>query len=299
MNVPSRSRDRGEVYTIEPLALTLEGRSASIGSEPRPGLTVVFLGEVDLSQVERVREQAILYQKPSYTTFVVKAVALAVRDHPHANRRVCRGGAWPFGGLRTQSFLHRDLAVAMDREVPGSEATPSVDVLEDADEALLEKINADLRALTKDGVSPHGLASQFGGLMARLPAWVTRRWFRGKLESPEFWARHRGGAILVSSPPKDGIDTILETGPYPIVVTFGLVKDRPVVVEGEVVVRKTFNLSLQFDRRVMTASLAARFFHRIVEILEKAEVEMKPYLLDEVPMTREDFPTVDEARTQF
>jgi len=70
-------------------------------------------------------------------------------------------------------------------------------------------------------------------------------------------------------------------------------------MEREIVARPTFNLSLNYDRSVMTGAQAARFFNRIIEILERAEVEMKPYLLEEAPPTREDFPTVNEPSTKL
>ncbi len=50
--------------------------------------------------------------------------------------------------------------------------------------------------------------------------------------------------------------------------SFGLAKPRPVVRDGSVVVRPTFTLTLNLDRRLMAGAQAARFFERIVELLE-------------------------------
>jgi hypothetical protein len=74
--------------------------------EIRPGNTVTFLHEVDLSEVENVRlaAKAAGSEAPSYTAFVVKAVALALRDCCYANRRIW-GWRWvPFMGRDSNSF---------------------------------------------------------------------------------------------------------------------------------------------------------------------------------------------------
>ena len=89
--------------------------------------------------------------------------------------------------------------------------------------------------------------------------------------------KYRGGAVLVSSPAKYGVDAILGTWPHPVGISFGLVKPRPVVVEGAIVARPTFFLTLNFDRRVMAGAQAARFFKRIVDILEHPVREMDDF----------------------
>src|SRR4051812_716411 len=96
------ARDDG--FAIEPRNKFFEANRSIVEHEMRPGRTVSFLSEVDLTQVERVRKDAPTTNKPSYTTLVVKAVALALRDFPYANRRVCRRGIWPFAGHRLQAF---------------------------------------------------------------------------------------------------------------------------------------------------------------------------------------------------
>jgi hypothetical protein len=50
-------------------------------------------------------------------------------------------------------------------------------------------------------------------------------------------------------------------------MSYGLVKDRPYVVDGEVTVRPTCFLTMNFDRRVMAGGQAGRFFARVSELL--------------------------------
>jgi pyruvate/2-oxoglutarate dehydrogenase complex dihydrolipoamide acyltransferase (E2) component len=66
--------------------------------------------------------------------------------------------------------------------------------------------------------------------------------------------------------------------PSPLGVSFGLVKARPVVRAGQIVACPTFNLVVNFERTIMAGAQAARFFKRIVDILEHAQTEMAPFL---------------------
>ena len=57
-------------------------------------------------------------------------------------------------------------------------------------------------------------------------------------------------------------------------ISFGLVKPRPIVRGTDIVACPTFTLTLNFDRRVMAGAQAARFFKRIIDVLERAETEL-------------------------
>lgn len=59
--------------------------------------------------------------------------------------------------------------------------------------------------------------------------------------------------------------------PWPIGFSFGLVKDRPIVVNGLVVARPTMMLIMSFDRRLMAGAPAARFFNAVATSLQDAE----------------------------
>ena len=75
----------------------------------------------------------------------------------------------------------------------------------------------------------------------------------------------------MSSPAKYGVDALVTSWSWPIGVSFGYVKERPVVRDGKVVAGPTFNLILNFDRRIMAGAQSARFFARIKEYLENPE----------------------------
>ena len=49
------------------------------------------------------------------------------------------------------------------------------------------------------------------------------------------------------------------------------IRDRAMVVDGEICVRKMFYLSPSFDHRIIDGAVAARFIARVKELLETPE----------------------------
>jgi pyruvate/2-oxoglutarate dehydrogenase complex dihydrolipoamide acyltransferase (E2) component len=245
----------------------------SIGErEIRPGLTITFMAEVDLSAIERVR--AASRRKPSYTAFVAAAVAGAVREFPYANRRIVRRPYFPFRRTALQTFERVDIAVACERDIEGIEVATWVDVLRDADTLSLTDITGWLAALARTDETTSPKWKAYRDAIERLPRWLSCLIIGLPVHVPWLWDRWRGGAVLISSPARYGVDAVLGSWTCPIGVSFGLVRDRPVVVGGKVEVRPTFSLTVNWDRRVMAGAQAARFFRRIVERLERADVEL-------------------------
>ena len=76
---------------------------------------------------------------------------------------------------------------------------------------------------------------------------------------------------MISSPAKYGVDMMVGHWPWPVGFSFGLVKERPVAVDGQVLARPTMTLIMSFDRRLMAGAPAARFFNAVAQALETAE----------------------------
>ncbi|HEV3021015.1 MAG TPA: 2-oxo acid dehydrogenase subunit E2, partial [Pirellulales bacterium] len=75
-------------FVIEPRNKFVEANRFLVEREIRSSVTVTFQHLVDLTQVDAVRSAAAAdgRPRPSYTAFVVKAVAGALREFPYANR---------------------------------------------------------------------------------------------------------------------------------------------------------------------------------------------------------------------
>src|SRR5262245_21473698 len=142
-------------FTIEPKDRFFQTLCSLPEKEIRPGPAVAFTSLVDLTNVEALRSASGLSgkRKVSYTAFVVKAVALGLKEFPYANRRGFRRLGLPFLGPRLQRFQACDIAVAVERDVPGRESVAFVDVLRNADQRSLEEITDWLRDLGESDVT--------------------------------------------------------------------------------------------------------------------------------------------------
>jgi pyruvate/2-oxoglutarate dehydrogenase complex dihydrolipoamide acyltransferase (E2) component len=243
-----------------------------LNAENRSDHKVGMISEVDLSSVERLRSEAEILcgTRPSYTALVAKAVSMALRQHPHANRIPIER---PF--YRRIVQLHDvHITVAVERDKPGMEQAAFAGTIRETDRKDLAEITRELRGLAQATPETCPRWKLFKWLVESLPSFISSRiisvprWFAG------LWVEHRGGAVLISSPAKYGVDVIVGTWPWPLGFSFGLVKDRPVAVNGHVEVRPTMALTMSFDRRLMGGAPAARFFKCVVDILENAEVEL-------------------------
>lgn len=232
-------------------------------------VSVSFSSTIDLSAIEAVRAEAARSGrcKPSYTAFVVKALASALREYPYANRKVFRS-PWRLGGPWLYNFSQIDITVAAERDVPGREYVAFVDVLREADGKSLDEINEWLVALAHSDEDNNQQWREFSALVRRLPWRLSALILRLPTWIPSWWVRYRGAAILVSSPAKYGVESMNASWAWPIGVSFGFVQPKPVVRDGEVVVRPCFELLVNWDRRVMAGAAAARFFKRVCELLE-------------------------------
>ena len=263
-------------YTVEPFSRYVSAHRKIVESEMRPKYTVSFLHEVDLTGVEALRARAAAAggTKPSYTAFVAKAVARALRDFPYANARLCGWPGVPFFRTRLQRFHACDVAVAVERNLEGIDVATFVDVLRDVERFPLASITDWLHALSTGDAAKIRQWREFSTLLTRFPVWLSTRIVSLPLRFPAMWLKYRGGAVLISSPAKYGVDSVTGSWPWALGVSFGVVKLRPAVRDGEIVARRSFTLTLNFDRGFMAVAPAARFFRRLVEVLENAETSL-------------------------
>ena len=259
--------------TYRPWNKFFEANRRIVAYEIRPHNTVTFWSEVDLTEVDEVRRAADR-QRSSYTAFVTKALAIALREFPCANRRVCRRPWLPFSRWRLQQFHQSDISIARELGVSDAEGMAFVDVLRDADQLSLAEITDWLGKLGTCDEQTNKQWRAFNGVISSLPCWLSALLIRLPYFFPKLWVEYRGGAALISSPAKYGVDGIVASWSWPIGVSFGLVKERPRVRAGEITSCPTFMLTMNFDRRIMAGAPAARFFNRLVELLENAQSEL-------------------------
>jgi pyruvate/2-oxoglutarate dehydrogenase complex dihydrolipoamide acyltransferase (E2) component len=255
--------------------------------EIQANVSVSFSSTIDLSAVEAIRANASQSgrRKPSYTAFVIKAVAQALREYPYANRRVFRS-PWSLGGPWLHTFDQADVAVAAERDMPGREYVAFMDVVREADKQSLDEINMWLAALAHSDEETNQQWKEFSTLIRRMPWRFSALILRLPVWIPSWWERYRGASVLVSSPAKYGVGSVTASWAWPIGVSFGFVQPKPVVRDGVIVVRPCFEFLVNFDRRVMAGAAAAKFFKRVCELLESGlEAGPRNAGPDEMPAT--------------
>ena len=233
---------------------------------------VAMLSEIDMSQCIALRDRigAATGQKPSYTACVARAVALTLKSHPYANRTTLELPLFK----RIVQLDEINITVAVERDTPGLEQATYAGTIARTDEYSLSELTDELRSLAnvegKHGerwALFHRVVTKFPPPLARFILRFPRLW-------PGLWIQHRGGAVMISSPAKYGVDMVVGNWPWPIGFSFGLVKERAVVVKGAVVARPTMMLIMSFDRRLMAGAPAARFFNAVAECLREAEATL-------------------------
>lgn len=233
---------------------------------------VAFMNDVDMSSAIRLREK-YPDNKPSYTALLTRAIALAIREHPGANRMVL---ALPFF-KRIVQFNRINITVAIEqRQKDETMDTVFADTIFDADNKSLEEIGAQLREMAQSTVENNPRQRQLAIMVERLPNWLALllisipRWF------PGLWMQHRGASVLISSPCKYGVEQLVAHWAWPIGFSFGLLTKKPVVRNDEIVIRPMMSITMSFDRRVLLGAPGARFFKRVCELMEDAEHALEP-----------------------
>lgn len=238
-------------------------------AENRSDNKVAFLVEADFSSIERVRAEYDRsgLSKPTYTALIARAVALALREHPHVNRLPIEIPFW----RRIVQLDRVHISVAVERDRPGIEQAVFVGTIRDTDEKSVDDIARELRTLSSATTENCPRWSLFHRLVERIPNFLARWILSAPKYSAALWLEHRGGAVLISSPAKYGVDAVIGTWLWPIGFSFGLVALRPKVVEGNIMVRPTCMITMSFDRRIIAGAPAARFMRRVICNLEQAE----------------------------
>jgi pyruvate dehydrogenase E2 component (dihydrolipoamide acetyltransferase) len=172
---------------------------------------------------------------PTYNDMIVKACALALREHPRAN------GSYRDGRFELHSRVNVGVAVAVASEDPtaGALVVPTVF---DADTKALGEIARETRALAE-------------------------RVRDGSITPPEL----NGGTFTVSNLGMYGIAsfTAIVNPPQAAILAVGAVQPRAAIRDGEVAARHTMSVALACDHRILYGADAALFLARVRELLEE------------------------------
>ena len=195
---------------------------------------VTHVEECDVTELDATRklanERSPDQPRLTFLPFIVKAVVQALKDHPAMNASLDQDAG------EIVFHDHYDIGVAVD--TPAGLVVP---VVKDADKKRLRDVAADIERLAAG---------------AR----------EGTLSADEL----RGGTFTVTSPGPFGglMATPLILHPQSGILGVHRAIDRPVVRDGQIVVRKMMNLSITFDHRILDGLAAAKFALDVVKLLE-------------------------------
>jgi pyruvate dehydrogenase E2 component (dihydrolipoamide acetyltransferase) len=198
----------------------------SLGPVPTFYLTI----EADMERVSEAREalNALGEGKVSFNDITIKAVALALRQHPACN------AWWQDDHIRYWNEIHVSMAVAIEEGL----ITP---VIRHADQKSLRQIAAETKDLAARARERKLTPEEYtGGTFS-----VSNL---GMLDIEEFTA--------IINPPEAGI------------IALGRIAEKAVVHEGAVVPRKRMRLTMSCDHRVIDGATGAQFLRTLKGMLE-------------------------------
>ncbi|HEV3034270.1 MAG TPA: dihydrolipoamide acetyltransferase family protein [Solirubrobacteraceae bacterium] len=177
---------------------------------------------------------------PTYNDMVVKACALALREHPTAN------GSYRDGRLQLHSRVNVGVAVAAENAL----VVPTVF---DADEKSLGEIARETHTLADRVRTAAITPPELGG---------------GTFTVSNLGMYGVKSFTAIINPPQAGILSVGALAPRAVVLAGGGAARPTGVGVGEVVVRHVMTLTLACDHRILYGAEAAQFLARIRELLE-------------------------------
>jgi pyruvate dehydrogenase E2 component (dihydrolipoamide acetyltransferase) len=195
---------------------------------------VTLHSEVDMSEAIRFRQQLlpIIEEKTglrlSYTEIILKAVGVTLRDYPRLNATL----------VEDEIHLHSQIDIGLAVSHPNGLLVP---VIREVDKLRM----ANLTEQSKN---------------------AARAAREGKLHPNQL----QGGTFTVSNLGMYRVDqfTPIINLPETAILGVGQIKERPVGVNGEIVLRPMMSLSLSFDHRTIDGAPAASFLTQLVDTLE-------------------------------
>lgn len=186
---------------------------------------------IDASNLVNFREQLANFEKKaSVNDCIVKACALALREHPNINAG--------FHEVNQTLIMFKTIDISVAVSIDGGLITP---IVTHADHKNLQEISEEVKALAKKAKE-------------------------GKLALHEF----QGGSFTISNLGMFGVSSFqaIINPPQAALLAVAGIQEVPVVKNGQVVPGKIMNLTLSIDHRVIDGVAAAEFLKTLQKYLE-------------------------------
>ncbi len=212
-------------------------RSLSVAAQ------LTAMGEIDMTELIKrrnalVEQEEAIGARITYTDIFVLAIAKALKENPIINSSLIENE------IKIWEDINIGVAVALEE---GGEGGLIVPVVRNADQKSLLEINREVRALVEK---------------ARV----------GKLMPDDV----SGGTFTLTNLGAFGggwgFGTPIINQPQSAILGTGAITDRPVVREGQIVIRPIMTCSFTFDHRVVDGAPAGIFMAQVTQLLENPDL---------------------------
>jgi pyruvate dehydrogenase E2 component (dihydrolipoamide acetyltransferase) len=214
-----------------PLTLIRKTIARRLSESNGPVPTFFLTSELDATRAAEMRTQLLEMgeeYKVSFNDIVIKAVALALAEHPEVNAH------WLTDKIRHFNRIHVAMAVAVEDGL----ITP---VLFDADRLSLWEISGKARELAKKARDRKLLPEEYTGSTFSVSN-------LGMFGIDQFTA--------IINPPEAGI------------LAIGGVEEKPVVIDGALEIRQRLRVTMSCDHRVIDGATGAKFLQTVKRYIE-------------------------------
>ena len=224
--------------------IPLKGMRRAIAEHMHQSLSIsaqlTYTSEVDVTEVVKLRNELLsqaeaIGARITYTDIFVFALAKALKDNPIINASLIGDE------IRIWEDINIGVAIALEGEdeYGGGLIAP---VVKNADKKSLAEISWTIRSLTEK---------------AR----------ERKLTPDEVTGNTFTFTSLGSHEGRVDIATPILNQPDSAILGAGVIVEKPVVRDGQIVIRPMMTISLTFDHRVIDGATAGRFLARVTELL--------------------------------
>jgi pyruvate dehydrogenase E2 component (dihydrolipoamide acetyltransferase) len=226
---PAIRAGTGEPYRDVPLTQLRKTIARRLGQSIGPIPTFYLTTEVDMERVAEARQGLAGAEiKVSFNDIIVKAVALALRQHPACN------AWWQEDHIRYWNEVHVSMAVAIEDGL----ITPVIR-------------HADLKSLREIGAESRDLAAR-----ARDRRLAPEEYTGGTFSVSNLGMFDIDQFTAVINPPEAGI------------LAVGSITPKAVADGGQVVVRRRMRVTMSCDHRVIDGATGAAFLGTLKQMLE-------------------------------
>ncbi len=196
---------------------------------------VTHMDEVDISELSIIKEKeekalAENGVKLTYLPFIIKAAIIALKEHPFLNSTL--------DDEKSEIILKNYYNIGIGVDTKDGIIVP---VIKEADKKNIIHLAEEIKALAENARS--------------------RTIDINDLKGGTFTITNVGAYGGVFATP-------IVNYPEAAILATGRIQEKPVVINGEIAIRKILPLSLTFDHRIMDGGMAARFTNSIVKHLE-------------------------------